>query len=58
MARVVVPVAPASAALARSMLTLTPIPKFEGKEFLMLTPQVAGIPVSLVPSRQIWHLTG
>jgi len=23
---------------------LTPILKFEGKEFLMLTPQVAGIP--------------
>jgi toxin CcdB len=42
--RVVVPLAPASAALARSMRTLTPILKFEGKEFLMLTPQVAGIP--------------
>jgi toxin CcdB len=42
--RVVVSLAPASAALARSMRTLTPILKFEGKEFLMLTPQVAGIP--------------
>src|ERR1700677_1716580 len=41
--RVVVWLAPASAALARSMRTLTPILKFEGKEFLMLTPQVAGI---------------
>ena len=37
-------VVPASAARARSMRTLTPILKFEGKEFLMLTPQVAGIP--------------
>ncbi len=26
------------------MQTLTPILKFEGKEFQMLTPQVAGIP--------------
>jgi toxin CcdB len=42
--RVVVPLAPAGAAPARSMRTLTPILKFEGKEFLMLTPQVAGIP--------------
>src|SRR5271170_3520109 len=41
--RVVVPLAPASAARARSMRTLTPILKFEGKEFMMLTPQVAGI---------------
>jgi toxin CcdB len=42
--RVVVPLALASAARARSMRTLTPILKFEGKEFLMVTPQVAGIP--------------
>jgi toxin CcdB len=28
------------------MRTLTPILKFKGKEFLMLTPQVAGIPTS------------
>jgi toxin CcdB len=28
---------------ASRMRTLTPILKFEGKEFLMLTPQVAGI---------------
>jgi len=41
--RVVVPLTPASAARARAMRTLTPILKFEGKEFLMLTPQVAGI---------------
>ena len=42
--RVVVPLAPAGVARARSMRTLTPILKFQGKEFLMLTPQVAGIP--------------
>ncbi len=42
--RAVVPLAPTGAARARSMRTLTPILKFEGKEFLMLTPQVAGIP--------------
>jgi toxin CcdB len=41
--RVVVPLALASGARARSMRTLTPILKFEGKEFLMVTPQVAGI---------------
>ena len=27
------------------MRTLTPILKFDGKEYLMLTPQIAGIPV-------------
>jgi toxin CcdB len=43
--RVVVPLEPATAAArARSMQTLTPILKFEGKEYQMLTPQVAGIP--------------
>jgi toxin CcdB len=56
--RVVVPLAPASAARTRSMRTLIPILKFEGKEFLMLTPQVAGFPHgNLVPLREIWHLT-
>ena len=42
--RVVVPLALARAARVRPMRTLTPILKFEGKEFLMLTPQVTGIP--------------
>jgi toxin CcdB len=43
--RVVVPLEPASAAArARSMQTLTPILKFDGKEFQMMTPQLAGIP--------------
>jgi toxin CcdB len=35
------------------MRTLTPILKFEGKEFLMLTPQVADI-----PARELGAVTG
>jgi toxin CcdB len=42
--RVVVPLTPASSGRARAMRTLTPILKFEGKDYLMLTPQVSGIP--------------
>lgn len=41
--RVVVPLCPAGAARSRSMLTLTPVLTFEGTEYLMLTPQLAGI---------------
>jgi toxin CcdB len=44
--RVVIPLAPARGALPRSMQTLTPIVNFEGKEFLMLTPQLAGVRAS------------
>jgi len=43
--RVVVPLTPSAPARARAMRTLTPILKFDGKEYLMLTPQIAGIPV-------------
>ena len=42
--RVVVPLAPATSTRSRSMRTLTPVLRFEGKEYLMLTPQLAGIP--------------
>ena len=42
--RVVVPLTPAGSSRPRSMRTLTPILKFEGKHYLMLTPQLAGIP--------------
>ena len=42
--RVVIPLAPAGEARVRSMKTLTPILHFEGKDYLMLTPQIAGIP--------------
>src|SRR6202166_1830753 len=41
--RVVVPLTPAGSVRARSMRTLTPILNFDGKKYLMLTPQVAGI---------------
>ena len=51
--RVVVPLMPAGTARARSMRTLTPILKFDGKEYLMLTPQVAGI-----PSRELGPIAG
>jgi toxin CcdB len=43
--RVVVPLTPAASGRTRSMRTLAPILGFEGKKYLMLTPQVAGIPV-------------
>jgi len=42
--RVVVPLTPAAPARARAMRTLTPVLKFDDKEYLMLTPQIAGIP--------------
>lgn len=42
--RVVVPLTPAGAAQTRAMQKLTPALKFDGKDYLMLTPQIAGIP--------------
>jgi toxin CcdB len=42
--RVVVPLTPAAPARARTMKTLTPTLHFEGKDYVMLTPQVAGVP--------------
>lgn len=42
--RAVVPLAPAGSARPRSMQTLTPNLRFDGKDYLMLTPQLAGIP--------------
>jgi len=41
--RVVIPLSPAGAARSRSMETLTPTVLFEGKRYVMLTPQLAGI---------------
>ena len=41
--RVVVPLTPAAPARARAMRTLTPVLRFDGKDYLMLTPQIAGI---------------
>jgi toxin CcdB len=51
--RVVVPLSPAGATRSRSMHTLTPILTFEGQEYLMLTPQLAGI-----PTRELGALAG
>jgi toxin CcdB len=44
--RVVVPLTASSGKLSRSMTRLTPILKFAGKEYLLVTPQLAGIPVT------------
>jgi toxin CcdB len=43
--RVVVPLSPAVAARARAMQSLTPNITVAGKEYLMVTPQLAGISV-------------
>jgi toxin CcdB len=43
--RVVIPLVPASAEAKRSALqTLTPLVSVEGRDYLLLTPQLAGIP--------------
>jgi toxin CcdB len=41
--RVVVPLAAAAPARSRSMQTLTPAIRVEGKNYLMITPQLAGV---------------
>jgi len=41
--RVVVPLSPAGSASARSMQTLMPRISVEGKAYLMVTPQLAGV---------------
>jgi toxin CcdB len=43
--RVIVPLTPVGTARSRSLQTLTPILAFEGKDYLMMTPQVAGIAI-------------
>jgi toxin CcdB len=43
--RVIVPLAPAGSARARSMQTLTPEISVGGKAYVLLTPQLAGIAV-------------
>jgi toxin CcdB len=42
--RVVVPLCPLARMEHGAMRTLTPILDFDGKEYVMLTPQLAGIP--------------
>jgi len=44
--RVVVPLHPASALKGKALKTLTPLLVIEGEPFVMLTPQLAGIPKS------------
>jgi len=46
--RVVVPLSPAVTAKARAMQSLTPNITVAGKEYLMVTPQLAGISVSQI----------
>jgi toxin CcdB len=41
--RVVVPLAPGGTTRARSMQTLTPTIRVEEKDYLMVTPQLAGV---------------
>jgi toxin CcdB len=43
--RVVVPLTAAGPARLRAMQTLTPLLAVEGKDYLMLTPQLAGVAV-------------
>lgn len=44
--RVVVPLCPVSTMKGQTVRTLTPILEVEGERFVMLTPQMAGIPKS------------
>jgi toxin CcdB len=44
--RVVVPLSPISVMQGRALRTLMPILEIEGESFVMLTPQMAGIPKS------------
>ena len=48
--RVVIPLYPASVLKGKSLRTLTPIFEIEGKEYVMLTPQLAGISKKLLGS--------
>jgi toxin CcdB len=44
--RVVVPLSPLTSMKGRILRTLTPVLEIEGERFVMLTPQMAGIPKS------------
>lgn len=48
--RVVIPLYPASVLKGKSFRTLTPIFEIEGNEYIMLTPQLAGISKKLLGS--------
>jgi toxin CcdB len=51
--RVVVPLSAASSSRARSMDSLTPTVRFDGRDYLMVTPQLAGI-----ASRELGPIVG
>ncbi len=42
--RVVVPLSAAAGARSRTFTTLTPVLEIEGKRYVMMTPQIAGVP--------------
>lgn len=48
--RVVVPLAPAAEMQAQRLRVLTPLLEIDGEQYLMLTPQMAGIPTRLLGS--------
>ena len=51
--RVVVPLSPAGTARSRSMQSLTPLLTFEGRKYLMMTPQL-----SAVATRELGPIVG
>jgi toxin CcdB len=55
--RMVVPLCPLSAVKGQTLRTLMPILEIEGEHFVMLTPQMAGIPKSEIgpPVGQVDH---
>lgn len=46
--RVVVPLSPASGAKSRTLTTLTPVLEIEDRRYVMMTPQIAGVPARLL----------
>jgi toxin CcdB len=46
--RVVVPLSPAASARSRTLTTLTPVLEIDGKRYLMMTPQIAGVSARLL----------
>ena len=46
--RVVVPLYPAPAMKGKTLKTLTPVFSIEGKPYVMVTPQLAGVPTKLL----------
>lgn len=46
--RVAVPLYPAAAMKGKALRTLTPIFEVDGKQYVMMTPQLAGIPKKLL----------